>query len=98
MHKIMISFLTVSALTGCGEGMPRLGSSQAYLDGYEDGCANGSSTAGNLSGQLIRNEARYNSEPDYATGWSNGNRECNGENLRVNPNNPMEQIDIDGPR
>jgi hypothetical protein len=98
MKKLMVLVAILSALAACGDQFLRAGSSQAYLDGYNDGCTNGSSTASNLTGQFTRNEARYNSEPDYASGWLNGNRECNGENLRANPNNPLEQIDLDEPR
>ncbi len=90
--------LIAAALTGCGEKALRSGSSQAYADGYNDGCANGSFRASNLTGQFVRDEARYHSEPDYATGWSDGDRECDGESLRANPNSPMEQIDIEAPR
>ncbi len=88
----------LATLTGCGEGMLRSGSSPAYLDGYNDGCANGSSRAGNLAAQVIRDEARYNAESDYAVGWANGNRECDGESFRANPNNTMEPIEIEAPR
>ncbi|MGZ8218831.1 hypothetical protein [Methylomagnum sp.] len=97
MPKLIALCLTASFLMACSEGLLREASSPAYADGYRDGCANGSSTASNLTGQRTRDEARYNAEPDYAQGWQNGDRECNGENLETNPNNPMEPIDLDGP-
>jgi hypothetical protein len=95
--KLLIAFAAVGGLTACWEGFLRETSSPAYAAGYQDGCRNGSSTASNATGEFIRNEARYRVEPDYAAGWRNGNRNCNGQNFSVNPTNPMEQIDIDGP-
>lgn len=97
--RALIPFLLIPGLlAGCGDELLRQQANPAFATGYDDGCKNGSSMASNLTGQFIRNEARYNSEPEYARGWQNGNRACNGENLQQNPNNPMEQIDIDGPR
>lgn len=98
MRDFIALLLITVLLSGCGEELLREEASSAFADGYDDGCRNGSSTASNLTGQFIRNEARYNSEPEYARGWLNGNRACNGENLRLNPNMPLEQIDIDGPQ
>jgi hypothetical protein len=97
MKKLPVAAAVLSVLTACGNNFLHFGSTHAYADGYNDGCTNGSSTASNLTGQLTRNEARYNSEPDYASGWLNGNRECNGTNLRFNPNNPLEQVDVNSP-
>jgi hypothetical protein len=85
------------ALAGCSEELLRETSSPAYAAGYQDGCKNGSSTASNLTGAFIRDEARYKADPDYATGWRSGNRNCDGQSLEVNPNAPLEQIDVDGP-
>lgn len=97
MPRLTALYLLAFLLTACSEGLLREDSSPAYADGYRDGCDDGSSTASNLTGQRVRDEARYNSEPDYAQGWRNGHRECNGENLEFNPNNPSEPIDFDGP-
>ena len=84
-------------LSGCGEAFLQQETSQAFNEGYSDGCRNGSSAASNLTGESVRDEARYNTDPEYARGWLNGNRVCNGQNLNLNPNTPSEPIDIDGP-
>lgn len=97
MNKLMVSVAVVSSLAGCGEALLRSTSSPAYVDGYNDGCTNASAAGSNLTGQFVRNEARYNAEPDYAQGWLNGSRECNGDALRATPDDTLEQIDLDGP-
>lgn len=89
--------LVVLTLAACGEETIRATASSAYADGYRDGCKNGSSNASNLTGVGVKDEKRYLADPEYASGWRNGNRTCDGQNLIVNPTNPMEQVDIDGP-
>lgn len=96
MKKLILSAVVFSSLAGCGEGLLRLESSPAYVDGYNDGCTNASSAASNLTGQFVRNDARFNAEPDYAQGWLSGNRNCSGEALPADPNT-LEPIDLDGP-
>lgn len=95
--KILPIGLLVCLLQACGDEWLRQAATPAFTDGYGDGCRNGSSTASNLTGEFIRNEARYRSEPDYARGWQDGNRTCNGEALNENPYQPLEPVDIDGP-
>ena len=85
------------ALGGCGEDFIRATSSPGFADGYKDGCANGSSTASNKTGQFVRDEKRYNANPEYTRGWQYGNRKCNGENFQINPNNPQDPVLIEGP-
>jgi hypothetical protein len=97
MRKLIPLFLIAPIVTGCGEQMLKVESSQAYKDGYNDGCASGSAAVNALAGQFTKNMDRYNSEPDYANGWLNGERVCNSTDLTINPNNPFEQRDISGP-
>lgn len=85
-------------LNGCSEELLRATSSPAYADGYRDGCSSGSARASNLNDALVRDEQRYLNEPDYARAWRAGNRECDGEGFRSNPNDPMQPIQIDGPQ
>ena len=48
------------------------GRSQAYITGFHDGRHSGMKEEGNNFEHYIRDEARYNSDPDYRTGWDLG--------------------------
>jgi hypothetical protein len=93
----LITVFSLLILTGCSESLLKYTSTPGYADGYKEGCQNGTEAASNLTGQKVRNNKRYYSEPEYAKGWQAGNRECNGSNFRQNPNNPMQPIDLNGP-
>ena len=86
----------LALLTACSADLLNANSSPAYAKGYQDGCANGSSTASNANGMFVRDESRYLNDPEYARGWRTGNRMCNGDHFNANPNDPMEPIQIDG--
>lgn len=86
----------IALLNGCSLDVLGTNSSPAYADGYRDGCANGSSIASNINGIVVRDEQRYLNDSEYARAWRAGNRKCNGDNFRSNPNDPMQPIDIDG--
>ena len=55
-------------------------------------------SASNQTGAFVRDEQRFLNATDYGSGGRSGNRECDGENFRVNPNDPMQTIEIDGPQ
>jgi hypothetical protein len=93
MKALSLLLPLFALLAGCANGLAPLDSTKSYADGYNDGCSSGSSAASNMTGRQVRNEARYTSDPEYASGWRNGQRGCDGDNLRANPNNPMEQVD-----
>ena len=97
MRATALTIALLATLSGCGEEFLRATSSPAFADGYQDGCTNGSSTASNLTGQSVRDEKRYKADPEYAKGWQDGNRACNGGDLRSNPNHPREPITVEGP-
>ncbi|CAL1238828.1 hypothetical protein [Candidatus Methylocalor cossyra] len=93
---LSLALLSVPLLSGCGAALLEGGTSKSFVDGYNDGCSSGTFQANAQSGQFIKDMARYNGDPEYAHGWQNGERECNAMNLTHNPNNPLEQRDIDG--
>ncbi len=99
MHPLTrrLTPLLLLMLNACGEEFLRSTSSPAFADGYKAGCDNGTATASNKTGAFVRDEQRYLNEPEYARGWRSGNQECNGENLKFNPNDSMQPLEIDGP-
>ncbi|BBL76698.1 hypothetical protein [Methylomagnum ishizawai] len=98
MPKSALPALLALFLAACAENPLRADSSPAFLAGYNDGCATGSARLDPKAPPqtTVLNKNRYNSEPDYASGWQNGLRECDGTHLTDNPNNPNEQVDIFG--
>lgn len=89
--------MTGLSLGGCSESSLRGTASPPYDAGYRDGCQTGTSKASNLTGVVVRDEARYLADPEYASGWRNGERNCNGQNLSTSPTDPMQPVDVDGP-
>jgi hypothetical protein len=98
MRTLAFTLLIPLLATGCAEPEPiiKADTTPAFADGYRDGCASGSAATLQSLAKAVKDEARYNADPDYAVGWQNGNRECDGGSLDENPNNPMEQIDTFG--
>lgn len=91
-RKPLLCVLLAALVAGCAALEP----SPAYTDGHRDGCASGTETSDPLAAQTpVQNPARYNADPDYAAGWRDGFRECDGRNMTANPNSPLEQIEID---
>lgn len=84
-------------LTACSEEFLRSTSSSAFADGYKAGCDNGTAAASNKTGAFVRDEQRYLNDPEYGRGWRSGNRACDGENFKFNPNDSMQPVEIDGP-
>lgn len=97
-NRTLLALGLAALINGCGEDFLRETSSPGFADGYRSGCDNGSSTASNKTGQFVRDDKRYLNDAEYARGWRAGNRECDGENFKANPNDPLQPIEIDGPQ
>lgn len=96
--RTLLTFGLCAFLNGCSEELLRSNSSPAYADGYRDGCSSGAARASNLNDAFVRDEQRYLNDPEYARAWRAGDRTCDGESFRTNPNDPMQTIQIDGPQ
>lgn len=95
-HTRLALITLLSLTTACGQEFMLSHSSPSFADGYRAGCQNGTSNASNKTGEFVRDEKRYETDSEYAHGWRNGNRECNGDSFRGNPNDPLQPIEIDG--
>lgn len=98
MQRHVLIFAILPLAVGCSQDLLLANSSPSYAAGYKDGCASGTARASNKTGAFVRDEQRFLNDTDYGSGWRSGNRECDGENFRVNPNDPMQTIEIDGPQ
>lgn len=50
--------------------------SPAYRQGFDDGCHSGRQAAGSLFEQFRKDLPRFNTDQDYAQGWSDAFRQC----------------------
>lgn len=98
MQRHVFMFAIFPLAVGCSQDLLLANSTPAYAAGYKDGCASGTARASNQTGAFVRDEQRFLNDTDYGSGWRNGNRQCDGENFRTNPNDPMQTIEIDGPQ
>lgn len=51
----------------------------AYAEGYDDGCHSGKQAGGSMFDQFKKDVRRFDSDNDYAQGWSDGFRQCETE-------------------
>ncbi len=75
-----VSFLLL--LSGCvsqKETMVNQGYPLAYAEGYDDGCHSGRQAGGSMFDQFKKDVRRFDSDKDYAQGWSDGFRQCETE-------------------
>jgi hypothetical protein len=98
MKRHVLPFAILPLTVGCSQDLLLANSSPAFAAGYKDGCASGTARASNQTGAFVRDEQRFLNDAEYGSGWRSGNRECDGENFRTNPNDPMQTIEIDGPQ
>ena len=78
----IIIALPFMALPGCAtqsETMKSQGYPVAYADGFEDGCHSGKKAGGSYFDQFRKDVRRFNSDGDYAQGWSDAFRQCETE-------------------
>lgn len=81
--KINFLFLLmVLIISGCmsqKEMMIEQGYPLSYADGFDDGCHSGKKAGGYLFDQFKKDVKRFNSDSDYAQGWSDAFRQCESE-------------------
>jgi len=72
-----LAFL-VAVLASCaGQGaMNGQGQTGAYKDGFDDGCQSGRASAFSLDDRYKKNVSRFESDKQYAQGWSAGFDQC----------------------
>lgn len=78
----VIIVVTSLILTGCAstsEQMQQQGYPEAYADGFEDGCHSGKKAGGSYFDQFKKDVNRFNTDKEYAQGWSDSYRQCETE-------------------
>jgi predicted small lipoprotein YifL len=87
--RTAITVLAVLSLTGCGILFPsasqRAGkNTPGFKAGYSDGCASATIQDTNYRHDQVRDEASYQSDKHYRSGWASGFSNCR-TNLTRNP-------------
>ena len=98
VHRFPLGLLGLALITGCSQAFILSNATPSFADGYRAGCESGASEGSNMTGEIKKDDKRYLHDDEYASGWREGDRACHASGSKVNPNQPMEQIDIDGPR
>lgn len=78
---LVLAFAALLA-AGCAttrETMMREGYPAAYAQGFDDGCHSGRKAGGSLFDQFKKDVRRFDSDKDYAAGWSDAFRQCESE-------------------
>ena len=75
MRAIRPGILAVAVAGFLATGAVAVAESDSYRAGYRVGCFDGQFAAGRPT-YIDRDEERFKAEPDYAAGWSDGQREC----------------------
>lgn len=78
MYRYGMLFL-LALLAGCQtthEQMIAQGYPPVFADGFQDGCSSGQQAAGAIGGTFKKDVPRYLKQPEYATGWDDGFRQC----------------------
>ena len=74
------------AISGCvsqKESMIKQGYPLAYADGFDDGCHSGNKAGGSMFDQFKKDVRRFESDSQYSQGWSDGFRQCETEQERL---------------
>ena len=67
----------LGSLSGCNTPNPLMGPGQTptYADGFNDGCSSGNASQ-NVTYPYRKNIQKFDSEQQYAEGWTAGYKKC----------------------
>lgn len=71
--------LTLAGCVNTQETMVTQGYPAAYAQGFDDGCHSGRKAGGSLFDQFKKDVRRFESDKEYASGWSDAFRQCESE-------------------
>ncbi len=72
-------FLILSGCVSQRDTMVQQGYPLSYADGFDDGCHSGKKAGGSMFDQFKKDVRRFQADPQYAQGWSDGFRQCETE-------------------
>ncbi len=72
-------FLILAGCVSQRDTMVQQGYPPSYADGFEDGCHSGRKAGGSMFDQFKKDVRRFQTDKQYAQGWSDGFRQCETE-------------------
>ena len=75
----LLNTLILSSCVTTSDTMKKEGYPAAYADGFEDGCHSGKKAGGSYFDQFKKDINRFNTDKEYAQGWSDSYRQCETE-------------------
>jgi hypothetical protein len=79
MTGVSVFGLLAAGCASRADVAPKPENPDSYADGFEDGCFSGNKAGQELFGQFMKDLARFDTEKNYALGWSDGFRQCETE-------------------
>jgi len=79
---LSMTFL-LGACTSSEDTLRNHGYSEAYVEGYHDGCPSGKHAAGSWFDPHVQDDERFRTDHDYQVGWSYGFQTCSTEFLAI---------------
>ncbi len=79
---LSMTFL-LGACTSSEDTLRNHGYSEAYVEGYHDGCPSGKHAAGSWFDAHVQDDERFRRDHDYQVGWSYGFQTCSTEFLAI---------------
>ena len=79
---VIASALCLITLVGCADQKQTMidkGYPLAYVEGFDDGCHSGRKAGGNMFEEFKKDVDRFDSDKQYAQGWSDAFRQCETE-------------------
>lgn len=84
MKRVFLSVaLALAFAAGCAGPQSGATRTPAYGDGLKDGCNSGEASISIFS-RYTKDARRFESDPQYAQGWSDGFAKCEAEQFRRN--------------
>ena len=80
-HAVVL-LLAPLLMAGCASTRDTLvqrGYPPGYAQGFDDGCHSGRKAGGSMFDQFEKDGWRFDRDRDYATGWSDGFRQCESQ-------------------
>jgi hypothetical protein len=82
MALVLLFIATFFLVVGCASQRDRMleeGYPRSYVDGFDDGCHSGKKAGGSMFDQFKKDVRRFETDKEYAQGWSDGFRQCETE-------------------
>ena len=79
---LILIFSSLFMFGGCvsqRDTMVQQGYPLSYADGFDDGCHSGKKAGGSMFDQFKKDVRRFQTDKQYAQGWSDGFRQCETE-------------------